>query len=497
MRLHGLLPSLLGALSVLCLASPVEAARLQFWRFDANGNRLTFTTDEGVQPRVQLVSNPTRLVIDLPDTTLGRSEVEQSASGAIRVIRIAQFDASTTRIVIELNPGYTIDPEEVSVRGRAANQWIVQLPDPEPTDSGDSSQTANANQPDLDLSEAAVELPDVEAVIEEMSITADGFFIRLRGEPSDIDQDNDRRPRRFTLELEDTALAPEVVQQDIEINRYGVSRVRLVQDVDDDTSNVEVILELEEDSPRWRAIESDYGGIVLVPREGDVLMGNRETQSLTSAPTASTPIPVPAQPIPAPIPDRPPVPSPLPDVSNNRIVITIDPGHGGRDPGAVGIGNLHEADVVLDISLQVADLLEAQGVQVILTRQDDREVDLEPRVQVANRARSNLFVSIHANAISMDRPDVNGLETYYYSDAGQRFAQVVHDTILERTESGNRGVKFARFYVLRNTSMPAILIEVGFVTGEQDAPRLADPEFRTRMAEAIAAGILRYVQQNL
>jgi N-acetylmuramoyl-L-alanine amidase len=74
---------------------------------------------------------------------------------------------------------------------------------------------------------------------------------------------------------------------------------------------------------------------------------------------------------------------------------------------------------------------------------------------------------------------------------------VIHDTVLQMTEVRNRQVRFARFYVLRHTSMPAVLVEVGFVTGEEDARRLADPAFRTQMAEAIAAGILRYVQQNL
>jgi N-acetylmuramoyl-L-alanine amidase len=186
----------------------------------------------------------------------------------------------------------------------------------------------------------------------------------------------------------------------------------------------------------------------------------------------------------------------LPDVSDSRVTIAIDPGHGGRDPGAVGINGLRETDVVLDISLQVTQILEQQGVRVILTRRDEREIDLEPRVQTANRANANLFVSIHANAISLDRPDVNGVETYYYSDAGQRFAQVIHDTVLRLTNSRDRRVRFARFYVLRNTSMPAVLLEVGFVTGAEDAQRLADPSFRTQMAEAIAAGILQYVQQN-
>lgn len=198
---------------------------------------------------------------------------------------------------------------------------------------------------------------------------------------------------------------------------------------------------------------------------------------------------------PATPPSRPSNPSPLPTVPNGRYVVVIDPGHGGRDPGAVGIGGLRETDVVLDVSRQVEALLEQQGVQVVMTRSTEQFVDLAPRVAIAERANADLFVSIHANAISLSRPEVNGAETYYYSSsAGYRLAQSIQRSILQRTGMGDRGVREARFYVLRNTSMPAALVETGFVTGSQDAPRLRDPAFRTRMAEAIAQGILDYLR---
>jgi N-acetylmuramoyl-L-alanine amidase len=106
-----------------------------------------------------------------------------------------------------------------------------------------------------------------------------------------------------------------------------------------------------------------------------------------------------------------------------------------------------------------------------------------------------VFVSIHANAISMSRPDVNGLETYYApgSGAGLQLARSIHQSVLGNINMGDRGVRAARFYVIRNTSMPAALVETGFVTGAADAPRLADPGFRRQMAEAIARGILNYL----
>lgn len=482
---HWLLPSLLGVMGTICFSVPAEAAQLEVWRFDADANRLTFTTDEAVQPRVQLIANPTRLVIDLPDTTLTRSPVDELLDGTIREIRVGQLDESTARIVIELAPGYTLDPQQVQVRSTSSTRWTVELPTPQP---------ATATAPTI---AETVDTVEADARIEEVRITPDGFFVRVTGEPDDIDQDNDRRPRQFTVEFENTALAPEVVERDITLDRHGVSRLQLIQEMDGDEPVVRLILQLGDDSPNWRANESDYGGVALNPSRGRVLTQGQSSQSLTAAGTTTVdPLPVPDRPIPAP--DAPSIlaPVPLPDVSDSRVTIAIDAGHGGRDPGAVGIGGLRETDVVLDITLQVAQILEQQGVRVILTRRDDREIDLEPRVQTANRANANLFISIHANAISLDRPDVNGVETYYYSAAGQRLAQVIHNTVVRLTNSRDRQVRFARFYVLRNTSMPAVLLEVGFVTGAEDAQRLADASFRTEMAEAIAAGILQYVQQN-
>ncbi|MGF1495391.1 MAG: N-acetylmuramoyl-L-alanine amidase, partial [Elainellaceae cyanobacterium] len=195
-------------------------------------------------------------------------------------------------------------------------------------------------------------------------------------------------------------------------------------------------------------------------------------------------------------PPRQPTPTPeLPRIPATRTVIVIDPGHGGRDPGAIGRNGLREAPTVMDISLRVQRLLEQQGIQVVMTRTGDVTVDLEPRVAIARRADADLFVSIHANAISMSRPEVNGLETFYYSSReGYQLAQSIQRSMVQSTGMVNRGVKEARFYVIRNTPMPAVLVETGFVTGANDAPRLADPNFRQQMAEAIAQGIFEYLR---
>jgi N-acetylmuramoyl-L-alanine amidase len=136
---------------------------------------------------------------------------------------------------------------------------------------------------------------------------------------------------------------------------------------------------------------------------------------------------------------------------------------------------------------------------VYLTRSDEsREVDLPPRVALAKQVRADVFVSIHANSINLSRPDINGAEAYYApgSAAGAELSRIILNSITRSVNIPSRGVRSARFYVVRNTPMPATLIETGFVTGAEDAPKLRDPNFQRQMAAAIAQGIIEFLNQR-
>ncbi len=187
----------------------------------------------------------------------------------------------------------------------------------------------------------------------------------------------------------------------------------------------------------------------------------------------------------------------LPQIKKNKFFVVIDPGHGGPDPGAIGIGGLRETDVVLDVSKTVQKLLSEKGAQVRLTRTNEVDMDLPPRVSLANRANADIFVSIHANASRGKRRDVNGLETFYYRGwRGRLLARRIQKQILKVSPgSPDRGVKQGRFYVIKNTKMPAVLVEIGFLTGRLDARRLEKSIHRKRIAYAIAKGILEYLSK--
>ena len=188
--------------------------------------------------------------------------------------------------------------------------------------------------------------------------------------------------------------------------------------------------------------------------------------------------------------------SSLPNVPYGKYKVVLDPGHGGTDPGAVGINGLRETDIVLEVSKSVSVFLSKKGVKTLLTRNYERTLDLQPRVSKANNSKADAFVSIHANATRGRRKDVNGLETYYYSGfKGYSLAKNIQKQILIFSpQSPDRGVRRSRFYVIRKTSMPAALVEIGFVTGVYDADLLSQKGYRDKMSFAIAKGILNYLK---
>ena len=493
----------LATLSALVVVAPARAATLQHWWFDAQTNQLVFTTDSEVQPRAQLLANPTRIVIDLPNTQLGNTSASQAVGGAIREVRAGQFDRQTARLVIEVAPGYSINPQDVRVQGVRPNQWAVQLPTPSPGSAPAAgtlpAPITSANQVVGNTGTGAA------AILSGVVTTGDGFLIRLSGTAPtpavQITRDNADN-RYAVIDLPNTAVADTLHPDDLPNYRYSITTWEVAQQATTPPST-RVTLKLGPTSPDWRALRNSSGVIVLPPSGVPISSVSDEPPPLATAPaapptTAQAPRPAPARPTPTPPQTRSEEPAAtppaLPAIPSGRVVVAIDPGHGGRDPGAVGINSLQEIQVIFPISQRVTELLEAQGVVVVMTRRDNVTVDLQTRADIANRAQANLFVSIHANAISMSRPDVNGLETYYASESGRRLAAAIQASMLAATGMRDRGVKQARFYVLRQTTMPAALVEVGFVTGAQDYPKLADPAWRETMAQAIARGILQYIQ---
>lgn len=172
-------------------------------------------------------------------------------------------------------------------------------------------------------------------------------------------------------------------------------------------------------------------------------------------------------------------------------IICIDPGHGGKDPGATD-GGVQEKDVVLNVAKKIRVFLEARGCTVTLTREMDVFVELSDRAHMANAAKADLYVSIHCNSVR-DNARATGMEVYHYthaSEASKRAARVIYDKLLPVCGLKGRGVKAKDLAVLRETAMPAVLVELGFISNDSDRAKLTNFSWQDDAAQAIADGII-------
>ena len=419
-----------------------------------------------------------RIVIEFPNTRLATEVTLSEAQLAAFGIAELRFESPESpeatnlpqvRLILELEAAAQWQAVETAVgdvvlqpsRAVTAPDAPSQPPEISPDPSPDQPNLSPAPSPASDLPPVPV------AQVQAITFLADRSALQIQSD----------RPLVYTLDAEGSRYRLRLQNTQIGNLRPLAleSSSRLLQATWEQVSeDVELVFEVAADIRVGAPIEAATG----FRTAGDRLLSFPLERA---AWTPGTPIP----------------PVRQPAVGDRRLTVVLDPGHGGRDPGAVGIQGLREVDVVNEIVPQVQAILEQQGVRVVLTRTDNRTLDLEPRVQLAERVNAQVFVSIHANAISLSRPDVNGIETFHASAAGRILAIALQDSLIEATGSPSRGVKTARFYVIRRTSMPAALVEVGFVTGVDDAPRLQDRHYRSLLAQAIARGILQYIQQNL
>ena len=174
--------------------------------------------------------------------------------------------------------------------------------------------------------------------------------------------------------------------------------------------------------------------------------------------------------------------------ANFRTVV-IDAGHGGHDNGGQW-GRVYEKHLALDTAFRLESKLKTMGYQTVMTRRSDSFISLPQRVSAGNGYRNAIFVSIHYNYTW--KQEVSGLETFYSSEEGRRLAQCVQSCLIRRTRTVDRSAKYARFYVIRNSTLPAILVEGGFVSNADERSRMKSAWFRESIAQGIVDGIQRY-----
>ncbi|MBS4207482.1 N-acetylmuramoyl-L-alanine amidase [Bacillus sp. FJAT-50079] len=170
--------------------------------------------------------------------------------------------------------------------------------------------------------------------------------------------------------------------------------------------------------------------------------------------------------------------------------IIIDAGHGGYDPGAIGIGGILEKTLTLSMAHLLTEKLRNAGADVIMTRTRDRHLHVSERVNLSQSFPNSVFISIHYNA--HENKGANGVKTYYYHPADRDLTTSIHQQLVAQSTLKNGGVQFGDFYVLRNNHNQSILLELGFITNQHDIQIIQTQNFQQSVAESIVQGLINY-----
>lgn len=191
------------------------------------------------------------------------------------------------------------------------------------------------------------------------------------------------------------------------------------------------------------------------------------------------------------------------------IIIVIDAGHGGRDPGKVGINGAQEKDVNLSVALKLKNLLEQNDIKVIMTREEDiglysegdsnkKVADMRKRVDIINSSNAQLAISIHQNSFTQE--SIRGAQVFYYtnSETGKKYAEIMQAQVKETLQDGNKRAAKSNdsYYMLKKVECPIVIMECGYLSNKEEAALLIDEAYQERLAWAIHLGLMRYINNS-
>ena len=187
------------------------------------------------------------------------------------------------------------------------------------------------------------------------------------------------------------------------------------------------------------------------------------------------------------------------DLKKEEVLIVIDPGHGGEDPGKVGVNDALEKDINLKIAEKLRDLLEEESIQIVMTREDDfvpesKNEDLKKRVELINEVNPDIVVCIHQN--SFTDPSVAGPQVFYHgsSEISKKIAQTLQEELWLIDEENKRQIKGNEsYYMLSQTEVPTVIVECGFLSNLEDAEKLVTDDYQEQIAQAICSGIIKWL----
>lgn len=413
------------------------------------------------QIQTQREVNPDRLILDLQDTSVAKNLHQANLPinrFGIKQIRVAQYNPAIARLVFDLDSS----PDSKIVWNSqyiAATRTLILTP----SNQAQTSQAIPINTP------PQVATP---AVIERLSFSSNGRLLIAASQPVGYQSRIDAASGTYNVVIANAIISPNLQRPTLAANN-PIERIRLSQTGSSVEVAVKAIAGWQVREPQRPINRTSTQQIELQVSLNSVASGNQTTIPINNSV----------------------IPAPQNGGDRRRGVIFVDAGHGGRDPGAVANG-IYEKDVVLPISLKLGQALQSMGYTVYYARTNDVEIDLEPRVAAAQRLNADVFVSVHANALAPGNSGISGVETYHSrnSTVGKELASYVHSQIISGTRANDRSVRGSGFYVVAKTSMPAILVETGYVTNPSEARNLSNPSYQKLMADAIARGIDQFMR---
>ncbi|GBF75915.1 N-acetylmuramoyl-L-alanine amidase [Paenibacillus sp. 598K] len=342
-------------------------------------------------------------------------------------------------------------------------------------DWDDATKTVSVNRPAPTASDSGtVTVDDISLDERQLKITVSG-----KVEPKVFTMSG---PERIVIDLPGTSLSPALEDRSSQKGVVSIANSSEIAGVryalfSDSPSTVRVVMDLNSPSPY--AVTRGSADEVLV--------------ELTGEPASTPGTDIPGSAAPGSGPQLPPVTQPEPPpIASGKKLIVIDPGHGGKDPGTIGITNKLEKVFNLNVALKIQKLLDHDpNMEVVFTRTDDRFIKLGDRAPVANKINADAFISIHANSVE-NAPSANGTESYYYEVASKSFTQIIHKHLLEATGFRDRGVKQAGWKVLRDANMVSVLLEAGFISNAAEEAKLFTDDMQQRIAQGVVNGLKEY-----